>query len=254
MNPLQMRWKSGALGHTTDLHILAPEPERIPPPWPVLYLLHGRSDDASAWTRFTTIERQADGFPFLIVMPNAYITYYRDPIDRRGMESAIIEELIPMIDATFATDSRREARFISGLSMGGYGALYLGVKYPQLFSAISAHSPATIESKRGDDVDRAHHLSEIWGNPVDESRTLFHLLAHADRATMPRIRVDIGDRDFLLDEARMLRAHLIDCGIEHSYVERPGAHDWNYWERQIGETLRFMMTAYGSAQSRDANK
>jgi putative tributyrin esterase len=187
-------------------------------------------------------------------MPNAYITYYRDPIDRRGMESAIIEELIPMIDATFATDARREARFISGLSMGGYGALYLGVKYPHLFSAISAHSPAAIESKRGDDVDRAHHLSDAWGSPVDESRTLFHLLAHAERATMPRIRVDIGDRDFLLDEARMLRAHLVDCGIDHSYVERPGAHDWNYWERQIGETLRFMMTAYGSTQSRDASK
>ncbi len=249
MNPAELRWKSGAVGHATELRALVPEPERHTPPWPVLYLLHGRTDDATAWTRYTTLERQADAFPFVIVMPAAYVTFYRDPVGGHGMETSVIRELIPLVEATFNVRRDRGGRHVAGLSMGGYGALWLGVRHPHLFASVSAHSAAAIESRRGDDIDRKHHTAGLWGNPPREELTLAHAFAHADRAALPRIRMDCGDRDPILEESRILHAHLRDCGIEHTYVERPGGHDWNYWERVVGETLRFCMTALSAADA-----
>lgn len=235
MNPIQMRWKSEALSHTTDLTVLAPEPDRFPPPWNTLYLLHGRSDDSSAWTRFTTLERQADAFPMLIVMPSGYLSYWRNPQGRTGVESAVVHELLPLIENTFHVRAQRSARALAGLSMGGYGALYLAHKYPHLFCAASAHSPAAIEDNRREWMDRIF-------DRFDASQSLFATIARCERELRPAVHIDIGDRDFLLEEARALHAFLEDERIAHQYAERQGGHDWNYWEKQLGQTLRFVHT------------
>lgn len=238
----QMRWRSNALGHMTDCHLLIPDAREVPPPWNLLLLLHGRSDDASAWTRFTTIERQLEGYPLLVAMPSGYISYYRDPIGRKGVETAIMMELIPLLEATFPIRTDRFAQGIAGLSMGGYGALYLASKYPEQFCAVSALSPAVLESRRGDEVDRNVAWEEIFGNPIDEENTLLNMLSQLDANTSPEFQVICGDRDFLLEESQALHGWFQRYNLKHVYHERQGAHDWNFWDRQVPDMLRFMLT------------
>lgn len=246
VNQLTMRIPSQILGHPSDLVILTPYPARIPPPWGVLYLLHGRTDDCTAWTRHSSVERQADGFPFMIVMPTGHLSLWRDPPKEPGVGSFFREELIPLIEKTFSVIPRREARAVAGLSMGGYGALWLALRWPELFIAASAHSPAVDEHARYKVFDRPAALDHLFGKPIAEELTLLGMIARADVAMLPRLRVDCGNRDPLLEEARMLHRALDDRGIPHEYAERDGAHDWNYWEKNVFHTLRFVGTAFGS--------
>src|ERR1041384_5103667 len=119
-------------------------PQGLPGPFATWYLLHGLSDDHSAWTRRTSIERYADGLPVIIVMPDGERGFYTDAkaSPKGRFESAIVKDLIPWVDATFRTIPRRASRVVSGLSMGGYGAMKFALKYPELFCAAASHSGA----------------------------------------------------------------------------------------------------------------
>ncbi|MDX2175068.1 MAG: alpha/beta hydrolase family protein [Candidatus Sumerlaeia bacterium] len=236
------RWRSNALGFMTDCRLLIPDAREVPPPWNLLLLLHGRSDDCTAWTRFSAIERHLEGYPLVVAMPNGYVSYYRDPIGRSGVETALMMELIPLLETTLPIRSDRFAQGIAGLSMGGYGALYLAAKYPEQFCAVSALSPAVLESRRGGEADRNVAWQDIFGSPIDEDTTLLNLLSQLDANTSPEFQVIVGDRDFLLEEAKSLDQWLKRYNLRHVYHERQGAHDWNFWERQIPDMLRFQLT------------
>lgn len=245
MNLFETRWMSHCLGFRTDLIILAPDPREVPPPWATLYLLHGRTGDASDWTRYTTLERQADRLPLLIAMPSGHLSLYRDPPHCPGMESALITELIPLIEATFPVVRDRSARAVAGLSMGGYGALYLGTKHPEVFAAVSAHSPVFREETilaREAEFGHRERLTTVFPEFPRPENTLAGLIERAHPKTLPAIRFDTGTSDFVLDECRLLHELLTRFGIHHEYAERQGGHDWNYWEKNIGSTLRFVAT------------
>jgi S-formylglutathione hydrolase FrmB len=234
-----------SLGHATEMVALLPEPHRFPPPWPTLWLLHGRSDDATAWTRHSTVERQADAFGMAIIMPSGYLSFYRDDQQPRGWESAFLRDLMPAAEAMFPLRRDRGGRAIAGLSMGGYGALWLGARHRHLFAAVSAHSPAVVEADRTSEPGGGG--LRYFPDPLPGEETLLGALAAAPRHELPAIRIDCGDRDFLLPEARRLHAHLQAHHIAHEYAERQGGHDWMYWEKNIHSTLRFAATAFGRA-------
>jgi len=219
-------------------------PEYTPGPWATLYLLHGLSDDHTAWSRRTSLERYVDDLPLLVVMPNGERGWYTDSAAQatQAFETYLTRDLIGFVDGTFHTRPVREARVVAGLSMGGYGAMKLALKRPDLFCAGVSHSGAVEIAARWWEEDNARQkeLHAIFGaNPRGGDNDTYALAERIAADTRPALRIDCGVDDFLIEDNRRFHAHLERIGYPHEYAEHSGAHDWGYWDAHIQETLAF---------------
>lgn len=235
MTVLDVTTFSDALGKQTSLRVLLPK-KGTPGPYRTLYLLHGLSDDHTAWTRWTSVERYLDGMPLVVVMPDGGRSFYADAHQGSRYATAIGDELPAFIDATFPTDARRESRVVAGLSMGGYGALHLALKFPNRFVAAASLSGA-LGFAHSDTWDTRYGVEE-WqriagpkpkGGPCD----LFSQVLAVAPDQRPALWFECGSSDFLVDVNRAFRRHLEDNGIPHHYDEHPGEHNWAYWDAHI---------------------
>lgn len=239
-----VRWFSRALDTMTAATLIVPE--TIPGPFPVFYLLHGLSDDHTAWTRQTSIERYADGYPFIIVMPDGGRSYYTDAPQGEAYETAIVRDLIPYIDRTFQTDPRRVARVIGGLSMGGYGALKLALGHPDLFCSAVSHSCSRALTWTHEPSQPEPKFTRVFGPDPRGSRSdLFALAERVGQGLLPVLRIDCGTDDPLLAGNRQFHRHLETLDIPHEYAEFSGGHAWDYWDQRIQESLRFQARIVG---------
>ena len=234
---------SNALQKQTVCNIIMPEIPGHAGPFPVFYLLHGLSDDFSTWQRKTSIGRYVQMLPMMIVMPDGGRGFYTDAQQGYAHESAIISDLIPFIDGHFHTVAERRGRCIGGLSMGGYGAIKLALKHPEMFASANSHSGA-VGFAHGQWRHDQPEFERITGpNPAggpDDCYALTEKFAPTtNRAQLPALRLDCGTSDFLLDQNREFHAHLQSLNIPHEYAEFPGAHDWAYWDKHVQSALRF---------------
>jgi putative tributyrin esterase len=220
-------------------------PEGKSGPFPVFYLLHGLSDDHTAWTRRTSIERYVQDLPLIVVMPNAERSFYSDSqaVPTSRFETFITQDLISFVDTTFNTIPLREGRVVAGLSMGGYGAFKFALKYPQLFGAAVSHSGALSRPTSildNDDPDWVREMRAISGdNAAGSDNDLYALAEKIERAQLPALRFDCGTEDFLIEHNRDFHRHLKALNIVHEYQEFSGEHNWEYWDEHIRETVRF---------------
>lgn len=242
---------SDALGRMTAFNALLPE--GATGPFPVLYLLHGYSDDHSAWVRRSSIERYIDAYPMIVIMPDGQHGWYTDastlPYSR--FETYIVRELIGFVDTMFPTVAERRGRAIAGLSMGGYGALKLALKHPSMFCAAHSFSGAVEIASRNEDpatADDSPRILErrmIFGStPKGGPDDLEALVMQVDPAKLPAISFDCGVDDFLIEDNRQFHAFLAEHGIPHDYDEFSGGHDWTYWDLHIQDVLRRMAKAF----------
>jgi S-formylglutathione hydrolase FrmB len=223
--------------------------------WPVVYLLHGltgRDGDWFTWGNLATILDRliASGAiqPIVVVAPGAGDSWYVDNPDADGlgrMETALSTDLIAAIDARLPTAACRDGRAIGGLSMGGYGALLLSLRHPDLFRSAISLSGAIAEPMRlGDPRLHAAFVRDLYkgayGEPIDRDRfndlNLFTLVAATPAASdSPNIWMAIGDQDY----PELIRAggHLANALQAEGYsVESrsgDGRHFWDYWQRTI---------------------
>jgi putative tributyrin esterase len=239
---LDYSYFSNALGKQTAAWVLLPEIGK--PPYPVMYLLHGYSDDHTIWLRRTSIERYAANTPAIIVMPDGGHGFYTDAAEGYAYGKAIGEDLVDRIDRTFHTKSTREGRCIAGLSMGGYGAFHQALTYPDRFCAAHSFSGA---------VAYGHDTVGFDGKPLPTARQLIlgdnhvggpkDLFATAEKiykaGTLPHLRFDCGVDDFLIEHNRRYHAFLESKKIPHEYEEFPGEHNWEYWDEHITDALKF---------------
>ncbi|MCX7801271.1 MAG: esterase family protein [Fimbriimonadales bacterium] len=234
----ELRYFSEALQKHTAVNLLLPDP-KLPGPYPVMFLLHGLSDDHTIWMRRTSIERYCDGLPLLVAMPDGGRGFYVDALDGFAYETALAVELPSLLQAYFPTTDRWCA---TGLSMGGYGAVRFALRYPERF--VSAHSlsgalafgHSTELPKRPD----AREFERLVGSSPKGSD--FDLLALAERlepARRPALRFDCGTEDFLLESNRCFHEHLAKLGFPHEYEEFPGDHEWGYWDLHVREAIEF---------------
>lgn len=244
----ELKFYSNALQKATAADILLPE-QQTQGPFPVLYLLHGLSDDNTVWQRRTSIERYVAGLPLIVVMPDGGRGFYSDAEQGMAWESAIVKDLVGYVDAMFQTRAERTGRVVAGLSMGGYGAAKFALKYPDLFCAGVSHSGAMSfgnfplpisgeEIRPGFNREFARIVGE---NPVGGPHDLFALAAKLAPAQRPGLRIDCGVDDFLIESNRAFHAHLNTLGFAHEYHEFPGAHTWEYWDEHIQEAIRFLI-------------
>ena len=216
--------------------------------YPVLYLLHGLTGHFSNWTDKTKIVEYAARHKIIIVMPEGNDGWYSDSVSvpNDKYESYIIKELIPEIDRKYRTIADRPHRFIAGLSMGGYGSLKFGLKYPEMFSLIGSFSGAlgavNWTEKTAGGVARSIDL--VFGLDMEganrRSNDIFKMARELTPDTvkaLPYIYMACGTEDFLIANNRDFLGILNEKKVPHEYREHPGIHDWIFWDDQIREFL-----------------
>ncbi|MEB2782381.1 alpha/beta hydrolase family protein [Algoriphagus sp. C2-6-M1] len=222
-----------------------------------LYLLHGGSGAFSDWHQKVTepglINRMAEQYELIIVTPGVGpSSYYFDSplMDSVQYETYITAELIPHIDKTYNTIAKRESRAITGLSMGGHGAIMLSAKHPDLFiSATSMSGVMNIDTRLWKVPAEFRKLrqsqqQEMLGIDLqyDAPFSTYTVVGLADNMKENEIALlmDCGVDDFLLETNRQMHQLLLENGTPHDYTERPGAHTWEYWTSALPFHLLFI--------------
>jgi enterochelin esterase-like enzyme len=230
--------------------------------YPVVYLLHGYTDDNTGWLQFGEINRYADQAiadgtipPMIIVMPNGDSSWYINSYDgKEKYEDFFIKEFMPAIEKTYRIKADKKYRGIAGLSMGGYGTLSYSLKYPELFVAAAPLSAAvfdygamtamadknyeaTFGQLFGRGLKATDRLNKAW---YDNSILKMVEIKSADDLKKVRYWIDCGDDDFLTKGNCLLHILLTDKKVPHEYRVRDGAHNWTYWRTGIVDALKFI--------------
>jgi len=234
-----VQWFGESIGKATGMYVLLPEGRG---PFPVLYLLHGLSDDHTIWQRRTSIERYAANLPLIIAMPDGHRSFYcNDP--RPGgcaYEDHIVRDVVGFVDRTFPTLARCTARAVAGLSMGGYGAVMLALRHPDVFGTACAHSAAfDFAHRRGEGRADINALADVL--PPGSYDCFALAEAHARGGAPLALRFDCGTEDPLLEGNRRFHEHLDRLRVPHVYAERRGGHTWDYWDAHVRQTLSFVL-------------
>jgi len=230
--------------------------------YPVVYLLHGLSDDNTGWLQFGEINRLADNAiadgtipPMIIVMPDADSTFYIDSYDgKEKFEEFFVKEFIPAVEKTYRIKSDRRFRGVAGLSMGGYGALIYSLKHPDLFSASAALSAAVWDDTAFSTMPQGRFdpiFGPLFGKLAGGSARLskhwyenspLKIVETKTAADLKRVRywIDCGDDDFLTKGNSQLHIALTDKQVPHEFRMRDGAHTWDYWRTGIIPALQFI--------------
>lgn len=225
--------------------------------YPVVYLLHGGSGAFSDWHQKVTekgiVNQLAEEHKVLIVTPGVGpASYYYDSplLDSVRYETYMIQELIPFIDKNYRTLAQKESRAITGLSMGGHGAITLAAKHPTLFIAAGSMSGVmNIDTdlwKVGEDFRSLRKKGQIemlgainYQGPLFNPYTAVGLVDQLKNQKVSLI-IDCGVDDFLIETNRQMHSLLMEKKVAHEYIERPGAHTWNYWTEALPVQFFFL--------------
>ena len=239
---------SDVLGLSTSMTVILPQAPTDQPP-PVLYLLHGLSDDDTMWSRRTSIEQYATERGLAVVMPQVHRSFYADEDQGLPFWTFLTDELPRTVHRFFRLSQRREDTFVTGLSMGGYGALKWALREPWRFAAAASLSGAvSISAAHPDDPDFARLLARVFGATgiSGTDNDVVHLLSTADPATLPRLYVACGTEDFLYGQNRHLLEAAERAGIPLTTSIGPGDHDWAYWDSRIRDVVDWLPLAHAS--------
>ena len=233
MSVLTVRFHSPALGKKTSFNVIHPDVGEGP--FPVLMQLHGYSDDSFSWLYNSNIVRHVANLPLIVVLPDGGTSRYvnmsrHERFGKQNYEDLLVDDIPAEVARLFHVRSGPWA--IGGLSMGGQGALRLGMKYPDRFASIWSHSSGLLKP----DPEWLAMLDD----PDDAS-----CFVQADRlqarveagGVLPAITFDCGVDDFVLEGNRELHAHMDAIGLMHTYLEHPGAHTWDYWDEHLPRAL-----------------
>jgi len=237
MSSATVQFFSDALGKWTQYNLLLPDSGETP--FPVLMQLHGLSDDRNAWVQRFNFLRHVERYPMVVVLPDGGTSGYlnwkvSDRLHKRRYEDLLMTDIPAHLARQFNISDGPWA--IGGLSMGGYGAVRLGLKYPDRFCSIWGHSSAFVIDKM---VDPALIEDAEDANPFRHAETLVR------REECPVISFDCGVDDKLIDHNRRFHAHLDALGIDHHYAEHAGGHTWDYWDAHVPEALAQHARVFG---------
>lgn len=212
---------------------------------PIVILLHGVYGSSNSWSQqagahHTALQLIETGKmrPMILAMPSdglwgdgsAYLKHSGYDFDKW-----IVEDVVDAVRMNIPQAANSTDLFIGGLSMGGFGALMLGAKYPEKFKAISAHSAIT---------NLAQMKLFVEESPIKYQQVLAKsedafLMMQSHRIELPPVRFDCGKADLLIEHNRKLHVQLTEAGIDHTYEEFEGIHEWKYWEEHLADSLLF---------------
>ncbi len=261
--------KSAILGKDVRYSIYLPAGyEQSNRSYPILYLLHGYTDDETGWTQFGETQQitdkaidAGDATPMVIAMPDGGVAWYMNSHDgKTRYEDFFITEFMPFIEKTYRVRAQKRFRAVAGLSMGGLGTLLFAGKHPELFAAAAPLSAAvwTDDEVVSNSTDQARWdatFGDLYGKGlVGKSRLTAHYYqnapikimetANADELKKVRFYIDCGDDDFLIKGNMALHAAMIDKKIPHEFRVREGGHTWAYWRTALPEVLKFVSSSF----------
>ncbi|WP_248930250.1 alpha/beta hydrolase [Paenibacillus hamazuiensis] len=253
---MQCQFFSEALGLSCSMYAIIPQPTKGQiglassargGKHPTLFLLHGMSDDHTIWLRRTSIERYVASLGLAVVMPAVHRSFYTDMAHGGKYWTFISEELPELARSFFPLSDRREDNFVAGLSMGGYGAFKLALTCPEKFAAAASLSGALDMAehvKRRDSQEMRNifgDLSALAGGSHD----LFALASQLSASDKPRPMMYqcCGTEDFLYEDNVRFRDHCRTIGLELTYEEEAGSHEWGYWDAKIQSVLKWLPLA-----------
>ncbi|MGH1364361.1 MAG: alpha/beta hydrolase [Calditrichia bacterium] len=216
--------------------------------FPVVYLLHGYDGDHRNWIDKTDVETLADLHEIIIACPDGDKDswYFDSPVDQDSRyETHVAKEAVQAVDSLYRTLSDPKYRAITGLSMGGHGALFLAARHSDVFGAAGSMSGG---------VNLLPYKDSRWS--LDEKLGLFS--EHPERweewsaisastafqGKDVALIIDCGVEDFFLEVNRQLHFRLTSLGIKHDYIEREGKHDWDYWSNAVRYQMFFFFTHF----------
>ncbi len=224
--------------------VIAPDHYSQAKKWPVVYLLHGYGDNYAGWVKKGKgIEQLADLHNLIIVCPDGNVGswYFDSPIDPNyRYETYVSKELVPWIDSHYSTIADRKGRGITGLSMGGHGALYLAIRNQDVFGTAGSMSGGVDIRPFPNNWEIAKRLGSYAEYPENwEKNTVVNLL-HLLTPNSLALIIDCGSEDFFYKVNCQLHEKLSDRNIPHDFISRPGAHNWDYWKNAVRYQLLFM--------------
>lgn len=205
---------------------------------PLLYLLHGLSDDATAWQRYTSIERYASEVGMAVVMPQVGRSFYADEVHGGRYWTHLTEELPEVVASFFRVSQRREDTFVAGLSMGGYGALKWAMHQPDRFAAVASLSGAvdvrTLLPERPDIFRR------VFDERIGSDDVLEDLLQRHPASDLPPMYIGCGTEDHLFEGSVRFAEQATAAGVDVHTDFRPGDHEWAVWDATIADVLAWL--------------
>ena len=249
---IQTYFFSQALGMCVSCNVVLPQrtadnEAKANEKHPVLWLLHGMSDDETIWERRTSIERYAAPFGLAVVMPCVHLSSYADMAHGGKYYTYISKELPDAMRSFFPLSDKREDNFIAGLSMGGAGAMKIGLANPQNYAAIGCLSAGGINGIGSPVTDYRKRRNEMLYGSRDLTGTEEDVFGNAQKALksgkpLPRIYHSCGTEDFILPSALHTKAFFEEMAgnpFDYVYESDPGAHTWEYWDEHIQRFLKY---------------
>ena len=252
MSLIEMHVFSEALNRSTCVNVILPLPRRAELPGlglPVLTLLHGMGDDYTMWLRRTNVERYALDRGIAVVMPDGGLGCYHNMVHGGRWRDYILDELPGLMRSLLPLSARREDNFIAGCSMGGFGALKLGMSRPEQYAMIGCFSAAHMEYRPDHPRNKAM-LARVYGETLDACDAQIERDILAANAGSRELRVchACGDNDVLRQNALKSREFfeaLPPGAIDYSFMTLPGKHDWALWDRMLAEFMLLLPAAEG---------
>jgi len=244
------------VGHKTKIEqpitVILPDNYSSNKRYNVIYVLHGFSGNHTDWSKLTDIEQLADQYDVIVVNPdgNYGAWYLNSPVlNDSQYETYIAEDVVNYIDKKYSINRSKMGRGITGLSMGGYGVLHVAINNQDVFAAVTSMSGGVDLRPFAAEFDIAKVLGAYSQHPArwDSASIInnLHKLAAGNTrwkktADSLPIVLDIGVEDFFIEQNREFHKALLAKRIRHDYVERPGIHDWHYWQKVIPYQFLFL--------------
>lgn len=242
---ISCRFYSKYLAHQTNVCVLMPEFYGKDPKddYPVLYLLHGRGDDCTSYVRNSRIERYVEECGIIAVLPTAGTSFYVDGVNGKRYFSFLTKELPEIIKSWFPAAKDPSKTYIAGISMGGYGALKIGLTYPEHFAGIGIMSagirPDQLPDFAPTDEENEilhENIRQAFGDgtirPEDIPQNLISVRL-AEKRPIPSIRHYEGKQDMIYEMNDDFRKFAENQPLDYRYEEWDGFHDWVFWDEAM---------------------
>jgi len=207
---------------------------------PVLYLLHGLSDDHTIWLRRTSIERYVAPLGLAVVMPAVHRSFYADEVHGHAYWTFLTQELPELVQELFRVSDHRDNTYVAGLSMGGYGALKWAMREPWRFAAVASMSGALDVTALAALPERRAMFQRVFGDRPGPDDDLFDLLKSADVGALPQLHLSCGTEDPLIDGNREFAQAAQAAGLHPTLDFRAGEHEWGLWDEEVQRVLAWL--------------
>lgn len=251
---------SHAIGRYVNVNIVLPLKEidflsddfsGIPEKFPVMYLLHGLSGNHTNWIRYSCVERYAEKKGIALVMPQMDNGYYTDNPYGGHYYDFLTRELPEVMERLFPISGDPKKRYVAGLSMGGYGALLAGLGRPDFYAYCASLSGRTGVMERGEGCTAGNagvykRLNVAFGENMEfydpDKHEPCHMLRKLaeNKTSMPRLFITCGTEDTMYSDTTHIRDVAASLGLDMTYWECPGVHDWDFWDEAIKRVIAWL--------------